>query len=752
MKWLITGGAGFIGSHFVKYALRKGVQVVNVDALTYAGHLENLRDVESYAQPQGVFRARVRPYEFVQADISDEEAMRDIFRRHTNINAIVNFAAESHVDRSVKAADVFLKSNILGTRVLLEMARESRARFLQISTDEVYGSLGDSGAFTESSPIEPSSPYSASKAAADLIVQAYVRTHGVDALITRSTNNFGPFQDPEKLIPKSIVKALRGERIPIYGDGKNVRDWLHVTDHCIAIDFALWYGKTGEVYNIGGNNESSNLETVAILLDELGIDPEQIEFVADRPGHDRRYAIDARKIRALGWRPQTVFEKELRNTARWYTENRAWWEAILAPSDGDETEQQAEPVDIPVAREPEHSSAPRDRKPVDDAKPADDPMPVAKQRDEPNDYLTFEEAADHLSHDGKPEFETDAPKPSRVKWFDGTSFKPYVATSNEFDEYDEEGESGGYGTPFHESDEVRETKGDPAISSSNWFWGGGMDEPDVTDDGDVEREDRNDSWETEEPDESREDAPYAQETLVFEPRDSEEPEEVDESWEAAEPDEPGYPEPYAHRTLVFGSTEFEEPDEVDELWDVGEIDELEEKNERYEPEALVFEPLPDDERDAMDADEGFVQTHGDDRILTGGIAPGEVRQVSESIVDAESVFASPGEMDLEVYLFDGAELIEEIKPIATDGESSFVQGNSDGVWYTESDADGDRESAGEVEVISESAIYDEAEADDDIEIIHAAASDDGSRMAHEMQNNDKWVATAPASNDDEPKI
>ncbi len=369
MKWLITGGAGFIGSHFVKYALRKGVQVVNVDALTYAGHLENLREVEALAQPQGLFQ-RGRAYEFVHADISDEEAMRAVFRRHPNINAIVNFAAESHVDRSLQTPDVFLKSNILGTRVLLELARESRARFLQVSTDEVYGSLGDSGAFTENSPIQPSSPYSASKAAADLIVQAYVRTHGVDGVITRCSNNFGPFQDPEKLIPMAIIKALRGERVPIYGDGKNVRDWLHVSDHCVAIDFALWYGRAGEIYNVGGGNESSNLETVAILLDELKADPDLIEFVADRPGHDRRYAIDASKMRALGWRPQTVFETELRNTARWYVEHRDWWEAILSGDRQSANEPEAAlPVEIAseIGSEASEMAAPVAPEPIDEA-------------------------------------------------------------------------------------------------------------------------------------------------------------------------------------------------------------------------------------------------------------------------------------------------------------------------------------------------------------------------------------------------
>jgi dTDP-glucose 4,6-dehydratase len=292
-------------------------QLINLDKLTYAGNLENLAGVQD--DPR---------YTFVRGDIADESCVREIFSR--KIDAVVNFAAESHVDRSIEDAGAFIRTNVEGTRVLLEAARHSGVeRFVQVSTDEVYGSLGPEGYFTEDSPLNPSSPYSASKAAADLLVLAYRRTYGLPVIVTRCSNNYGPYQFPEKLIPLMITNALEDRPLPVYGDGLNVRDWIHVRDHCAALDLVLHRGEPGRIYNIGGGNEKTNLEIVRLILSALGKPESLITFVADRPGHDRRYAIDcARLRRELGWRPAVTFERGLRETVAWYRENRNWWEKI----------------------------------------------------------------------------------------------------------------------------------------------------------------------------------------------------------------------------------------------------------------------------------------------------------------------------------------------------------------------------------------------------------------------------------------
>jgi dTDP-glucose 4,6-dehydratase len=313
---LITGGAGFIGSCYAHLVRRRRPDdlLVNVDALTYAGNLENLRDLE--ADPRHVF---------VKADIRDGAAMLDLMRRH-QIEAVVNFAAESHVDRSIRSAEPFLDTNVAGTLRLLEAARAAGVRrFLQVSTDEVYGSLGPTGAFEETTPISPRSPYSASKAAADHFVMAFHHTHGMDTVITRCSNNYGPFQFPEKLIPLMILNALDGQVLPIYGDGLQVRDWIQVEDHCEAVDAVLLGGVAGEVYNIGAENERTNLDVVRAILTHCGRSPDLMRHVADRPGHDRRYAMNSKKIRdALGWRPRHTFEAGLAETVAWYRGNGAW--------------------------------------------------------------------------------------------------------------------------------------------------------------------------------------------------------------------------------------------------------------------------------------------------------------------------------------------------------------------------------------------------------------------------------------------
>jgi dTDP-glucose 4,6-dehydratase len=313
---LITGGAGFIGSCYAHLVRRTHPDdlLVNVDALTYAGNLENLRALE--ADPGHVF---------ARADIRDGAAMTELMRAH-KIDAVVNFAAESHVDRSIMSAAPFLDTNVAGTLRLLEAARTAGVRrFVQISTDEVYGSLGATGAFEETTPMSPRSPYSASKAAADHFVMAFHHTHGMDAVITRCSNNYGPFQFPEKLIPLMILNAFEGKPLPVYGDGLYVRDWIHVQDHCEAIDTVLRGGEAGEVYNIGAENERPNLDVVREILRLTGRDESLIRHVPDRPGHDRRYAMNSAKIRrALGWRPKHTFEKGLADTVAWYRDNSAW--------------------------------------------------------------------------------------------------------------------------------------------------------------------------------------------------------------------------------------------------------------------------------------------------------------------------------------------------------------------------------------------------------------------------------------------
>ncbi|WP_219835817.1 dTDP-glucose 4,6-dehydratase [Paenibacillus sp. R14(2021)] len=320
MKLLVTGGAGFIGSNFIRYMIERypDYLIVNMDALTYAGNLENLVSIEGCPN-----------YEFVRGDICDAQLVRHTIEGF-GIDTIVNFAAESHVDRSITDPDIFIKTNVLGTQVLLGAARElGIAKYVQISTDEVYGSLGDTGYFTEETPLAPNSPYSASKAAGDLLVRAYHETYGMNVNITRCSNNYGPYHFPEKLIPLMVTNALEGKQLPVYGDGKNVRDWLHVMDHASAVDLVLHEGKAGEVYNIGGHNERRNIDIVQTILALLGKSEELIQYVEDRKGHDRRYAIDPSKIASeLGWRPVYTFESGIQETVAWYQNNEAWWQRI----------------------------------------------------------------------------------------------------------------------------------------------------------------------------------------------------------------------------------------------------------------------------------------------------------------------------------------------------------------------------------------------------------------------------------------
>jgi len=319
---LVTGGAGFIGSNFVRYYLEAhpGSRVVNFDKLTYAGNLENLRDVENNAQ-----------YAFVRGDICDREAVQATMAKH-GIDTVVHFAAESHVDRSIQGAAVFVTTNVLGTQVLLDAAREQGVtRFLHVSTDEVYGSLGADGQFTETTPLHPNSPYAASKAASDLLVLAAAHTFGFPAVVTRCSNNYGPFQFPEKLIPLMIANATDNRPLPVYGQGLNVRDWLYVRDHCTALDAVLERGKAGDVYNIGGNNEWKNIDIVRLLLALLKKPESLITYVKDRPGHDLRYAIDAGKImQELSWAPSVTFEQGLKETVAWYTSHEPWWRRITS--------------------------------------------------------------------------------------------------------------------------------------------------------------------------------------------------------------------------------------------------------------------------------------------------------------------------------------------------------------------------------------------------------------------------------------
>ena len=314
MKILVTGGAGFIGSCFIRYMLGKypDYKIINLDALTYAGNLESLDDIKDNPN-----------YSFVRGNICNFEHVSMIM---DNVDAVINFAAESHVDRSITGPEIFAETNIKGTLNLLQCAKQSNIpRYIQISTDEVYGTLGETGYFTEDTPLAPNSPYSASKASADLLVRSYFETYKMPVIITRCSNNYGPYQYPEKLIPFFISLLLRGEKVPVYGDGLNVRDWLYVYDHCSAIDAVLHNGRVGEVYNIGGNNEKSNLEITRLILNALDKGEDSIRFVDDRPGHDRRYAMCSDKIQnELGWHPSVTFEEGLNNTIDWYLHNQEW--------------------------------------------------------------------------------------------------------------------------------------------------------------------------------------------------------------------------------------------------------------------------------------------------------------------------------------------------------------------------------------------------------------------------------------------
>jgi dTDP-glucose 4,6-dehydratase len=317
LRILVTGGSGFIGSNFIRYmfATYPDIEIVNLDKLTYAGNPENLRDVEE-----------LDGYTFVHGDICDEGLVEKLIS--DGFDAVLNFAAESHVDRSITGPRDFIQTDVFGTFTLLEASRRHGvARYLQVSTDEVYGSI-EAGSFTESSPLEPNSPYAASKAAGDLLVRAYHVTYGLPVLITRSSNNFGPYQYPEKLIPLFITNALDDIVLPLYGDGMNVRDWLFVTDNCAAIDLVLREGEPGEVYNIAGGQEKANIEITLSVLRILGKPESLIEYVADRPGHDRRYSISSAKLAALGLKPREDFEAVLAETVRWYVDNRPWWEPL----------------------------------------------------------------------------------------------------------------------------------------------------------------------------------------------------------------------------------------------------------------------------------------------------------------------------------------------------------------------------------------------------------------------------------------
>ena len=317
---LVTGGAGFIGSNFVRYMLNKyqDYKIVNLDLLTYAGNIKSLDDIKDNPN-----------YLFVKGDIADNKLVDKIVSEN-KIDVIINFAAESHVDRSITNPDIFVKTNVLGTQNLLEVAKKYKLeKFFQISTDEVYGSLGKTGFFTEKTPLSPNSPYSASKAGADLLVMAYHHTFGLNVNITRCSNNYGPYQFPEKLIPLFITNALYNKQVPLYGDGLNIRDWLFVEDHCSAIDTVLHKGKNGEIYNVGGNNEKTNKYITDTILKYLGKDSSLIKYVTDRLGHDRRYAIDATKIKEeLGWQPQYKFEQAIEKTIEWYLNNEQWWKPL----------------------------------------------------------------------------------------------------------------------------------------------------------------------------------------------------------------------------------------------------------------------------------------------------------------------------------------------------------------------------------------------------------------------------------------
>ncbi|MBU0952463.1 MAG: dTDP-glucose 4,6-dehydratase [Elusimicrobia bacterium] len=319
MKLLVTGGAGFIGSNFIRHIINKypKYKIINLDKLTYAGNLDNLKDIEKNPN-----------YKFVKADICDAPVI-DKLLQNEKIDCIVNFAAETHVDRSIHEPVSFLQTDVFGTFTLLEASKKyAIERYIQISTDEVYGST-DQGSFTEQSTISPNSPYSASKSSGDLMVRAYVKTYNFPGIITRSSNNFGPFQYPEKIIPLFVTNAIEDQKLPLYGDGKNVRDWLYVIDNCEAIDIVLHKGKSGEIYNIGGGKEMQNIEITKMVLNLMNKPESLIKPVADRAGHDRRYSIDCSKIKSeLGWKPKYNFETALEETVNWYVKNRKWWEQI----------------------------------------------------------------------------------------------------------------------------------------------------------------------------------------------------------------------------------------------------------------------------------------------------------------------------------------------------------------------------------------------------------------------------------------
>ncbi|WP_313893778.1 dTDP-glucose 4,6-dehydratase [Psychrobacillus sp.] len=324
LNLLVTGGAGFIGSNFVHHILGKypDCTVVNLDVLTYAGNLENLSDLEKNIQ-----------HHFIKGDICNYELVDYLVKKY-DIDVIVNFAAESHVDRSITDPSVFVKTNVLGTQNLLDVAKANHIKkYVQVSTDEVYGSLGETGYFTETTPLAPNSPYSASKAGADMLVRSYFETFNMNVNITRCSNNYGPYHFPEKLIPLMVTNALEGKDLPIYGDGKNVRDWLHVKDHCEAIDLVIHKGIAGEVYNVGGHNERTNNDIVHLIIEKLGVSKELIQYVEDRLGHDRRYAIDPMKLEnELGWKPQYTFDTGIVETIQWYIDNRDWWKNIKSGS------------------------------------------------------------------------------------------------------------------------------------------------------------------------------------------------------------------------------------------------------------------------------------------------------------------------------------------------------------------------------------------------------------------------------------
>ncbi|WP_417204716.1 dTDP-glucose 4,6-dehydratase [Acetoanaerobium sticklandii] len=333
---MVTGGAGFIGSNFIKLILKKykDYRVINVDVLTYAGNLDNLSGITDNSN-----------YTFVKADIRDQQLIKQLFEKY-DVTTVVNFAAESHVDRSIEEPEIFLTTNIIGTQVLLDEAKNywktnkddkyskeyrQNVKFIQISTDEVYGALGESGAFVETMPLMPNSPYSASKASADLIARSYFETFGLPINTTRCSNNYGPYQFPEKLIPLMINNCIHEKSLPVYGDGMQIRDWLHVEDHCLAIDRVLHQGVIGEVYNIGGNNEKANIEIVKLIINALNKSEDLIMYVKDRPGHDRRYAIDNSKITTeLGWSPTYTFEQGIKETIEWYLENSKWMDCIVS--------------------------------------------------------------------------------------------------------------------------------------------------------------------------------------------------------------------------------------------------------------------------------------------------------------------------------------------------------------------------------------------------------------------------------------